>query len=303
MRKSYNLFFLFLLLRCFSANAQLSVQQQLAQYQDSLKSLGDQVVNNQSEPERYNANYKMIKTLVSALKLHNSFSFGFDSLKTISVQTSPDRRFRIFSWHVLNNDGSYRYYGTIQMNTGGAALQMFPLVDHSPEIKNPQDSLLNSNHWYGCQYYKIIPVTYNVRVPYYILLGWKGNTVKTTKKVIEVLSFKDNKALFGMQVFEAEKKYAAKYRVIFEYSRGVSMLLNYVPEKETIVFDHLVAASEKMEGKPEFYGPDLSYDGFKLERGRWRFVDNIEMKNAPNESDNLYIDPKKAPKEIINKIK
>ncbi len=306
MGKSFYLIFLILLING-QARAQHSAQpasdHTFLKYQDSLKRLGYQMVNNPSEPERYNANYTMIRTLVSALKLNNSFSFGFDSLKTISIQTSPDRRFRIFSWHVLNNDGSYRYYGTIQMNGGGGKLQMFPMVDHTAEITKPQDSLLSSTHWYGAQYYRIIPVTYNVRVPYYILLGWKGNTVKSTKKVIDVLYFKDNKAYFGMPVFDGDTAYSGKHRIVFEYARQVSMMLNYLPKEEMIVFDHLVSSVQGTTGKQDFYGPDLSYDGFKLDRGRWKFRSAIELKNSPSETDNLYIDPKKTQKEIIDKVK
>ncbi|KAA8483823.1 hypothetical protein BDE36_1699 [Arcticibacter tournemirensis] len=295
------------LFMCMNTMAQHSDPPNSAQtfikLQDSLKNLGYQVVNNPSEAERYNASYTMIKTLVSALKLNNSFNFGFDSLKTISILTSPDRRFRIFSWHVLNNDGSYRYYGTIQMNNAGGRLQMFPLVDHSAEIKNPQDSTLNSGHWYGAQYYKVIPVTYNVKVPYYILLGWKGNTVKSTKKVIDILYFKDNKAWFGMPVFYGNKESVNKHRIVFEYNRQVSMMLNYIPAEGMIVFDHLVPPSTEMAGSPELFGPDLSYDGFKIDRGRLKFVDNLELKNSPSEIDDLYNDPKKPSKEIINKLK
>ena len=96
--------------------------------QDSLQILSYKMINDSIEPERYNANYKFIKTLVNTLKTPYSFNFSFDSLKTISIQSSPDKRFRIFSWHVMNNDGSYRYYGTIQMNNPDGKLQMFPLV-------------------------------------------------------------------------------------------------------------------------------------------------------------------------------
>ena len=88
------------------------------------------------------------------------------------------------------DDGSYRFYGTIQMNTGDK-LMMYPLSDYSPFIKNPEDTVTDNIKWYGAQYYKIIPV-YTDQNPYYVLLGWKGNTVKANKKVIEVLSFKND---------------------------------------------------------------------------------------------------------------
>jgi hypothetical protein len=194
-------------------------------YQDSLANLGKEFVNNQNDLERKNANYQFIKTLVSALKVSNSFQFPFDSVKSISILNSPDNKFRIFSWPIMNNDGSYRFYGAIQMNTGGA-LKLYPLEDYTPLFKYPQDTITDNSKWYGAQYYKIIPMYGNN--PYYVLLGWKGNNVKSTKKVIEVLSFKNNKVQLGSPIFEEKGK--SRKRIIFEYTRQASMLLRYVPE-------------------------------------------------------------------------
>lgn len=261
--------------------------------QDSLHQLSKTFINNEIEPERYNANYAFIKTLVTVLKIPRSFNFNFDSLKTISIQVSPDKRFRIFTWHIMNNDGSYRYYGTVQMNSPDGKLVMFPLVDYSSMFKAPADSITTSSQWYGAQYYKIIPVTYNVKVPYYILLGWKGNSPKSTKKVIDIVYFKDNKAFFGMPVFDGNKEGPGKKRIIFEYTRSVSMKLDYDPKTNLIVFDHLAPPDPKLKGNFESYGPDMSYDGYKLINGRWKLVEDIELKNPPTEHDDNFNDPRK----------
>ena|SRR5476651_2110669 len=58
---------------------------QLRIYQDSLTSLGKKFVNDENDLERKNANYLFIKTLVSALRISNSFLFPFDSVKSISI--------------------------------------------------------------------------------------------------------------------------------------------------------------------------------------------------------------------------
>lgn len=262
-------------------------QDQLRIYEDSLVSLGKQFINKDEDLERKNANYQFIKTLVSALKIPNSFLYPFDSLKSISILNSPDNRFRLLTWHIINDDGSYRFYGAVQMNTGGP-LKLFPLEDYSPLLKNPEDSVTNNTKWYGCQYYKIIKVSADKS--YYVMLGWKGNTVKSTKKVIEVLSFKDDKPIFGMSVFDNNRN---KKRIIFEYTRQASMLLRYVPSEHLIVFDHLSAPDKKSKNLPETYGPDMTYDGFKLKNGRWEYVDNLDMRNVPDEKDSEYTDPKK----------
>ena len=269
-------------------NSESARIKQLNVYQDSLASLGKTFINNENDLERKNANYQFIKTLVSALKVPNSFLFPFDSVKSISIINSPDNRFRIMSWHVVNQDGSYRFYGTIQLNTGGP-LKMFPLEDYSPLLKNPEDSVTDNHKWYGAQYYKIVPVY--AQKPYYILIGWKGNTVKSTKKVLDVLSFSNEKPVFGMPVFDGNGK--SRKRVVFEYTRQASMLLRYVPEQNLIVFDHLVPPDAKMKDQRETFGPDLSYDGYKLKNGRWVYQDNLDMRNIPNSSDSELIDPKK----------
>lgn len=261
---------------------------QLRIYEDSLMHLGKTFINDDDEMERKNANYAFIKTLVSALKIPNSFLYPFDSVKSISILNSPDNRFRIFSWPVLNGDGSYRFYGAIQMNTGGNLL-LFPLNDRSSGIKSPEDSVTTNLKWFGAEYYKIVPV-YSPKF-YYVLLGWKGNTTKSTKKVIEVLTFKDDKPMLGLPVFDGNGK--TRKRVVFEYTRQASMLLRYEPIQNLIVFDHLAPPDPKFKDQKDLYGPDLTYDGYKFKNGRWVYLENLEMRNMPDIHDNEYIDPKK----------
>ncbi|MFD0794496.1 hypothetical protein ACFQZX_12790 [Mucilaginibacter litoreus] len=257
-------------------------------YQDSLISLGKKMINSPEGIERKNANYTFIRTLVAALKIPHSFNYKFDSLKTTSILNSPDNRFRVFSWHVMNQDGSYRFYGTIQMNTSEKLL-MYPLEDFTPFIKSPADTVTDNKKWYGAQYYRIIRVA--ASKPYYILLGWKGNNVKSTKKVIEVLSFdREDHPVLGMPVFDGGK--TRPTRVVFEYTRQASMLLRYVPEQNLIVFDHLAPPDPKMKDQPETFGPDLTYDGYQLKNGRWQLIEDLDMRNVPQATDEGYTDPK-----------
>jgi len=263
-------------------------QTQLKMYEDSLSRLGKQIINNTEEMDRKNANYQFIKTLVSALKISNSFLYTFDSVKTVRIINSPDNRFRIITWFVRNDDESYRFYGAIQMNTGGK-LKLYPLNDYSPMMQAPQDSVGDNTKWFGAQYYDMIRV--NGEKQYYVLLGWKGYTDKATKKVIEVLSFnRNNQPFFGASVFDGSKN---KKRIVFEYTRQASMLLKYEPEKDLIVFDHLSPPSDKLKNSPESFGPDLSYDGYKLENGRWKFLEDLDMRNKPDTKTDGIIDPKK----------
>lgn len=299
-KKLGNLLILFLL--NFGAFAQNTLpknnETKFKNYEDSLKSLGYTLVNNENDLERKNANYQFIRTFVNALKIPGSYSYKFDSVKSVSTIYAPDNQFRIFTWHLMNEDGSFRYYGTIQLNTGGA-LKMFPLTDYTPFIKNPEDSSYNAQQWFGAQYYKIVKA--GNENPYYILLGWKGNTVKSTKKVIEVLSFKNNAPVFGLPIFTDKQK--TRKRIVFEYSRQASMLLRYVQSQQLIVFDHLAPPDPKMKTDFSLYGPDLTYDGYQLKNGKWAFVEDLDMRNVPEERDEGFVDPRKQSLNLDKSVK
>lgn len=280
----------------------LSNVSKLKTYQDSLQRISEATYNASNDQEQLLANAKFIKTLVAALKTPASFNYSFDSLKRISIMKSPDNSFRIFSWYLPHEDGTYRFFGSIQMQTKDGSLKMFPLIDDTENFKDVNQITSNKN-WYGARYYQIIPIASNGRQPYYILLGWKGKNAKSSKKIIEVLSFdKTNQPVFGKAVIDGLKGQATKNRVVFEYNKLNTMTLNLDKTVGMIVFDHLAPLSPEMEGNFEFYASDLSFDAYKVTGGRLKLVENVEMKNEPNANDEYYADPKdkknKAPKKF-----
>jgi len=257
--------------------------------EDTLKMIGVILVNSADETQRKNANFAFIKRLVGILKYPNSFAFPFDSVRTMSIVTDPAKKFRLFTWHVVNADKTCRFYGAIQMNNL-TKLELYPLTDRSDDILKPQDSILNPDKWYGAQYYKMITGGDKSK-PHFILLGWKGNSAKTTKKVIEVLRFANGKPVFGADVFTYKTK--TPKRIIFEFNAQVSMLLRHLPEKNWIVMDHLAMTNAKAASTvAENYGPDLSYDALKFVGGKWTLLENVDLRNEKSAMDALFNDPK-----------
>lgn len=274
----------------------------LKTYQDSLKKMSEATYNASNDEEQVTANAQFIKTLVTALKTPSSFNFTFDSLQRISIMKSPDNTFRIFSWYLPLQDGTYRFFGTIQMATKDGKLKMFPLIDGTDTFKDA-DQITDNKTWYGARYYQIIPMVMNGRQPYYILLGWKGKNARSSKKVIEILSFdKTDQPVFGKAVIDGLKGQKTKNRVVFEYNKLNTMTLNLDKPAGMIVFDHLAPLSSEMEGNFEFYASDLSFDAYKLLGGRLKLIENVEMKNEPNANDEYFADPKdkqiKPPKKL-----
>ncbi len=261
-------------------------------YQDSLKILSEATFAATEDADRVDKNALFIKKFINALKINGSFNYGFDSLKRISIIKSTDNSFRIITWFLPNNDGTYRYYGTIQMGIANGGLKLFPLTDH-PNFED-QNAITTNKSWFGSRYYEMIPVLVNGKQPYYILLGWKGNTAKTTKKVIDVLSFEKGEPIFGKNIFETEKNAALKNRVVFEYNKQNTMTLKVDQNVNMIVFDHLAPYDPKMVGNFEYYGSDLSFDGYRLTWGKLALVEDVELKNDPSPNDEFYGKPVKA---------
>jgi hypothetical protein len=265
-------------------------------YQDSLLILSEETFAAKDNATRFEKNAAFVKKLVTALKINGSFNYGFDSLKRISIIKSPDNSFRIITWFVPTIEGTFRYYGTIQMGTVNGSLKLFPLTDDN--LTDPNSITTNKN-WFGARYYEMIPVIVNGKQPYWIFLGWKGNNQKTTKKVIEVLSFEKGEPVFGKNIFETVKNGALKNRVIFEYNKLNSMTLTVDKTVNMIVFDHLAPYDPKMVGNFEYYAADLSFDGYKLTWGKLTLVEDVELKNDPSANDEFYGRPVKASTLII----
>jgi hypothetical protein len=211
--------------------------------------------------------------LRKSLNAEQSFSKNYDSLKTVAVFTTPDRKFRIFNWETQNEEGRPSYFAWIQFADG----RIQELNDRSRSLSRTEKSLLEAEKWWGAHYYKLVQKTYKKKT-YYILLGANFSDPVKRKKIIEVLSIdRHGEIKFGAPIFENDKQ--VLNRVIFEYRPDVSMSVRYEEEKERIIFDHLSPPDESLKGQTQYYGPDLSYDAYYWKKGRWKLRENVDARN------------------------
>jgi len=276
-----SLFNLFIGLQAFS---QTSEHSKMRVWEDSLKSLGEGIFQIPAEPERLTNNFTFVKTLVAALKESHSFDYDFSTLKMISIIESPSKDFRIFSWNVPLDDGSYLYYGSIQWKTADGSLKLIPLLDKTFEIQDAEQVALSADNWYGAQYYEIIPLTTNQ----YVLLGWKGHTPHYTQKVIEIINIEGTNVRFGAPVFSDAP---SLHRKIFRYTRQASMILKHEAVPQRLVFDHLVPADPNLKGNYKYYGPDLSYDAYEIKEGKLIFQSDVTYMNPIRGDEDQFLAP------------
>jgi hypothetical protein len=280
----------FIVLLLFQYSFSFSQSQSgLQKAEDSLKILGKIIINSDTDFVKYNANEKFLSLLEKTLLSNNkSFDYPFDSLKTIARLTSDDKKFRILDWNLRKNDGTYEFFGFIQVwNRQENKYMLYPLKDNSDKIKKPEDQLLDNLNWFGAQYYKIIYNKYG-RKKYYTLLGWHGNDNLTQKKIIDVLTFNSkDKPIFGASIFKYDKK--VNKRIIFEYSATSSMSLKYEKQymlhgkkkKKMIVFDRLAPLDPNLEGQYQFYYPETNiFDALIFRFGKWSYIKDVDARNA-----------------------
>src|SRR3954466_13305841 len=158
----------------------------LKRIEDSLATFSKDMIFATEASARFNADSAFIKTLVRALKTPYSFSYRFDSIKTVSKIYAPDSSFRIFTWQIERDESYFRQFGTIQLHTKDGTLKLFPLYDESDYVANPVDSVRSGKNWIGSIYYNIVMKEYKGK-KYYTLLGFDDNDVVSTRKWIEIL--------------------------------------------------------------------------------------------------------------------
>ncbi|MEI6577387.1 MAG: hypothetical protein WCO63_14515 [Bacteroidota bacterium] len=286
--------FFFLLILTTNLFAQRNSNFSLAE--DSLKHLSHQILSAPEEFVRYDAAKRFDSLMFETLSNPDSWDYSFDSLKSVSKLVSDDEVFRIFTWGIPKQDGTYEYAGILQLRQDKKKSRLFRLNDLSLEIKKPEEVILGPDNWYGAIYYKLITTSYN-DMTYYTLLGWDACSVQTRRKVIDMVSF-DSKGevVFGAAIFTHFPRKVK--RVLFEYSSKVSMTLNYSEQgikektgtgknvktkeshKEMIVFDRLVPQDPQLEGIYAYYVPETNVnDGFLFEKGKWQFVKEVDARN------------------------
>ena len=267
---------------CLAQNLSVSERKILEKKEDTLAIFAKQIIQGRSPEERFAADSQFTKHFVRALQIKNSFSYPFDSLISIAKVIPPDSTFRIFTWQLVINGEIIRQHGAIQMRTPDGSLKLFPLIDKSDRIVNINDTITSNLAWIGALYYKILEEkAYGKK--FYTLLGFDDNNLSSDRKIIEMLTFKNGRPVFGGPFFSFQdnglhQKSIARY--IMEYKKNAGPRLNYDKDLHIIIYEHLI--SETGEPKKKYtYIPDGDYEGLKWIDGKWVHIEKVFNQITP----------------------
>jgi hypothetical protein len=251
--------------------------------EDSMKKIAFKIIRDSLSVDRLKADSIFTRMFVRALKTPHSIQYPFDSLVTISKLAPPDSSFRIYTWQLVINGDVTRQHGAIQMRTDDGSLKLFPLIDKSDVTRNIGDTIGNNRGWIGAVYYNLIQKKSGLST-YYTLLGYDENRSLSTKKIIEVLTFSNDEPVFGNRIFSYEEDSvfkAARSRYVMEFKKGAGARLQYDPELDMIIVEHLVSETNE-PAKKWTYIPDGDYEAFKWKNGKWIHVEKVFDYVTPN---------------------
>lgn len=298
--KKYLIFFttLYLLLPMQAQNKAV-----MQQYQSQIQQLIENVYNAPTDNQRYHSNEAVVQLFEQALAEENSFKWKWDFGSRISVLTAPDKRFKIFTWPVVRDNGEYECFGLVQSyDQEEEAYVVYVLNDKSDEIVNREESVLPPDRWFGAVYQELIQTSHDGK-NCYTLLGWTGVDNLTQRKVIEPIVFRStsSKPQFGQALFRRERNIR---RVVLEYTKTAMVNLRYeeqyLRDVETkrvktkgskrptivtenhdqkvrmIIFDQLAPQVPGMEGLFQYYVPTGTELAYVLRDGKWDLRENAQ---------------------------
>lgn len=268
--------FLFIAL-AFTVNSQ---GQSLDALEAEMAVLQYQVGEAATDDARKAASDQLREKLLEAFAVDGVFAHPFTTLYKVGRLESGDGAFRLFSWNRPLLNGSYVY----------SAFLLFPDGDGFTELKHNRgdagidpSKTYSEKDWYGALYYYIQPVKHKGDT-YYTLLGWDGSPRNSNYKVMDALTIdKKGNVKFGKEIFaEADGKMLRK---VFEYAKGANMMLEWLPERQSIVFNDLAPVSGAAEGNYAFYGPSGAFHAYRLEKGQWVLEEEIDMSRPKTDAD------------------
>jgi len=251
---------------------------QLEASRDSLSLLFEQLHLQDSDQAKKNMNRDIMDLFSRILAEGESFNLSFDTLRRIGNLTSPDKKFRIFTWNIPLSGVTHDYHGLLQYyDKKTRRCRVYELSDETNLEEENLHSEYSAEKWPGALYYEIHRNKHGGEV-FYTILGFHYHDGFSDKKLIEAMYFdREGNIVFGKPVFRTEN--GLQHRVLFEYSGEVVFNLRYNPDMKMIIYDHLAPIEPELAGHPRFYAPDFSYDGFRFRNGTWVYQADLDVRN------------------------
>lgn len=244
-----------------------------------LENLFEGILNTKEDQEKLRINDSIRLIIGAYAESDTVFIHNFTNIRYLGQITSPDSQLKILTWNLFLRNSPNRYFCYfIRKGEKKEPKRVFVLTGQNRDEPVRTDITYSANDWYGALYYAVQPFRVDRKVNY-ILLGFDYGNLLISRKIIDVLCFTpEGEIVLGKDCFIREQE--VKFREVLEYSpEGVVSLRLH--NRRLIIFDQLAVVKNSNDNGMEQYGASgLTFDGYKLKNGTWRFVPDIDIRNV-----------------------
>jgi len=271
--------------------------------EEKLLALLNELRSAENNSEKNAANLVFKTELAKVLELSGSIDYPFSKLTTVGFIDSPDKQMRIVNYNIEQDDLSQKYTCFIvYYDTRKKEQFVTELKDNSFGMPTQPTEIISSDEWYGALYYKIIPISKGSKT-IYTVLGWDYYGPSSQIKIIDAIYINGNSVKLGSPIFKQGRE--TLKRVYFEHSKKSSMALNYEENRKRIIFDHLSPESPNLKNYRSYYVPDMSYDAFVFDNGKWVLEEDVIGTNKGEDPKKqiVYVKDEKTGKVVAKEVK
>jgi len=262
-----------------------------AQRLDSLKLWSATMLRDPDGSVRQNMATRVKQELDRWLTEHKGPLPPPDSLPSITLLNSPDGKLGMVNWEWRDSLNTLHYEGRIRyLHPITKLWTMVALEAPADAEKRNLQSFNDPSHWLACHYYYIMKNPIRKKNSY-VLLGFDGGQKSKKRKIMDFLVVEPGgKLSLGMPVLETGGQ--MQRRFVLEYAPEVSVGMRYDARLKAVVFDHLVPMRPELKGQSGYYVPDLSYDAFQFQKGKWKLLLDVDARNPKGMDEPRMRNPK-----------
>ncbi len=265
-KMKFSILALLLVAGSFSLNGQL-----LRTSIDDLNFYADVIANAGNPIHKQRAHDEFAKIFDEWLN-SDQFNVGdLESIQWLSVKRPENESFTLITWQLLKGEKGNHYFGYILKD--GKAIKL----NSSGDDEDLEYNVLGTNDWAGVMYYNILTMD-KAGEKIYILFGYNAHKNYESRKIADALTFDNGVPVFGYEIFkrqENENRGVIKNRLVLDYASDSNVSLNFNPNLDMIVFDHLIPRMGRLPGQGPTMLPDGSYVGYKWDGEYFNYVDKI----------------------------
>lgn len=278
----------FLIVLSIILTNQVKAQPNFKVQEDSLAMLIGKVAQEKDSAPRLKLNEQFKQYLRKVLQQEKAFDYPFDMVPYTYKAKSKDGLVRFITWSVPISGEPY-FYGFLmhKAKKRNRVADIIELKAKKYTREELEKGTFRVDEWPGALYTEILQEhDKEQKITYYTLLGLMLRSEEINRRVIDVLTIKNDSLIFGAPIFMMKND--IQNRVLFEYGVETIMDVSYHKKLDMITFPRLIPLYRILRGQHQHYITGEYFDGLKFQGGKWNLEEDIDIPSTIKAGRNIH---------------